>query len=162
MAMARWRRLGPTESEEKRESEPWTRRSDPGLATCRGPRQLESAVALFFELRLCSTSGKRSPSIPTPFALATATGVIVDHRPSSATPPLAMDTAGSPSPTSTRTLYFVYPRRRPPSVALRHRHRYHQDYEFVEEQEFYPEVPPSPFADQGKSSTTSVETVDHY
>ncbi|KAG8092883.1 hypothetical protein GUJ93_ZPchr0012g20086 [Zizania palustris] len=36
------------------------------------------------------------------------------------------------------------------------------DYDIVEDPEFYPEVPPSPFADQGKSSTTSVETVDHY
>ncbi|KAG8060844.1 hypothetical protein GUJ93_ZPchr0002g24760 [Zizania palustris] len=36
------------------------------------------------------------------------------------------------------------------------------DYDAVEDLKFYPEVPPSPFAEQGKSSTTPVESVDHH
>ncbi|KAG8048557.1 hypothetical protein GUJ93_ZPchr0009g1088 [Zizania palustris] len=99
-----------------------------------------------------------SPSTPASPALATATVETDVDRPSPATTLLALEPAGSPSPSSSRTPFAVYPRRQSPffaAVATR------EDYEFIEEQEFYPEVPPSPFADQGKSSTTPVETVDH-
>ncbi|KAG8100463.1 hypothetical protein GUJ93_ZPchr0013g35083 [Zizania palustris] len=110
------------------------------------PERKQSAVALFFELRVCSTSGETSPPTPASPALATATIESVVDRSSSAIPRLAVDPVGSPSPSSTRDLPAVYPRRRrrlSPIFAAE------EDYEFIEEQEFYPEVPPSPFADQG-------------